>query len=104
MEPAEAAWEPFTLHDFRKTGITALQMAGASEKDASVQVGCTPEVMRRHYDRPDALIIAKRNADRLAAGNLADLSPLHSPRRAGAARPEIATIDEIANRSQTVAG
>jgi hypothetical protein len=37
--PAEAdppaTWKPFTLHDFRRTTITALQMSGVSEKETS---------------------------------------------------------------------
>ena len=35
----------FTMHDFRRTAITGMQMAGVTEKEASMQVGCTPEVM-----------------------------------------------------------
>lgn len=100
--PAEA-WERFTLHDFRGTAITAMQMAGVSEKEASVQVGCTPEVMRAHYERLNGMIIAKRNADRRAAGIPADLVRMHSPRRAGAARPENASLDDASNQLQTVA-
>ncbi len=34
--------EPFTLHDFRRTAITGLQMAGASEKETSLMVGLFP--------------------------------------------------------------
>ena len=47
------AWQPFTLHDFRRTAITGLQMAGVSEKETSLMVGATPEVIRRHYERMD---------------------------------------------------
>jgi integrase len=52
--------EPFTLHDFRRTAITGLQMAGASEKETSLMVGATPEVIRKHYEKLDRMAIAKR--------------------------------------------
>ena len=55
-----ADWQPFTLHDFRRTAISGMQMAGVSEKEASVMVGATPEVMRRHYENLDRMAIAKR--------------------------------------------
>src|SRR5204863_6556488 len=57
-------WHAFTLHDFRKTAITGMQMAGTSEKEASIMVGCTPEVMRRHYEKLDRQAIARRNVER----------------------------------------
>jgi len=62
VPPAE--WLSFTLHDFRRTAITGMQMAGVTEKEASVMVGATPEVMRRHYEKLDQLAIAKRNVQR----------------------------------------
>ena len=37
-----------------------MQMAGVSEKEASVMVGATPEVMRRHYENRDRMAIATR--------------------------------------------
>jgi integrase len=52
--------ERFTLHDFRRTAITDLQMAGASEKETSLMVGATPEVIRKHYEKLEAMTIAKR--------------------------------------------
>ncbi|MEN6405893.1 MAG: hypothetical protein ABFC77_05420 [Thermoguttaceae bacterium] len=52
--------ESFTLHDFRRTAITGLQMAGASEKETSLMVGATPEVIRKHYEKLDGMAIAKR--------------------------------------------
>jgi hypothetical protein len=39
-------------------------MAGVSEKEASVMVGATPEVIRRHYEKMDQLAIARRNVER----------------------------------------
>jgi integrase len=57
-------WQPFTLHDFRRTAISGMQMAGVTEKEASVMVGATPEVMRRHYEKLDQLAIAKRSIQR----------------------------------------
>ena len=54
----------FTLHDFRRTAITGMQMAGVSEKEASTMVGATPEVIRRHYEKLDQLAIAKRTVER----------------------------------------
>ena len=61
-----------------------MQMAGVSEKEASVQVGCTPEVMRQHYERLDGMLIAKRNAARRPLGILRPNNPdaLCAPRRA----------------------
>jgi integrase len=65
--------EPFTLHDFRRTAITGLQMAGVSEKETSLMVGATPEVIRKHYHKLDAMAIAKRNIQRrLTAGTSGD--------------------------------
>jgi hypothetical protein len=64
---ANSAWEPSTLHDFRRTAITAMQMAGTPEKEASVIVGCTPEVMRKHYERMEGQTIAKRALERRLA-------------------------------------
>jgi integrase len=61
---AEAGGEPFTLHDFRRTAITGLQMAGVSEKETSVMVGATPEVIRKHYEKLDQMAIAKRSVER----------------------------------------
>ncbi len=57
-------WEPFTSHDFRRTAITGMQMAGVSEKEASILVGATPEVIRKHYEKLDQLVIAKRSIQR----------------------------------------
>ena len=57
----DCKWQPLTLHDFRRTAISGLQMAGVSEKEASVMVGATPEVIRRHYERLDLQAIAKRS-------------------------------------------
>jgi hypothetical protein len=56
--------ESFTLHDFRRTAITGLQMAGVSEKETSLMVGATPEVIRKHYEKLDAMAIAKRSVQR----------------------------------------
>jgi integrase len=57
----------FTLHDFRRTAITSLQMAGVSEKETSLMVGATPEVIRKHYEKLDAMAIAKRNTQKRLA-------------------------------------
>ena len=47
-----------------------MQMAGVSEKEASVMVGVTPGVMRRHYESLNQQAIAKKTAQlRLAAGS-----------------------------------
>jgi hypothetical protein len=66
---AEREGEPFTLHDFRRTAITGRQMAGVSEKETSLMVGATPEVIRKHYEKLDAMAIAKRNVERRLAAN-----------------------------------
>lgn len=74
----EAELDPpptFTLHDFRRTAITGLQMAGVSEKDCSLMVGCTPEVIRRHYEQMDGMVVAKRSIEkRLATASSDDES------------------------------
>jgi hypothetical protein len=75
-------WRPFTLHNFRDTAITGIQMADVSEKEASVMVGATPEVIRRHYEKLDQFAIARRNVERqLAAEQNAPI--LARPLRAG---------------------
>jgi integrase len=99
-----ADWHPFTLHDFRRTAITGMQMAGVSEKEASVAVGCTPEVMRRHYERLDKMSIAKRSVERrLGADPSTSILPiqLHQALRAGCARGENRSIDATVEVSQT---
>ena len=55
------AWR---LHDFRRTAITGMQMAGVSEKECSMIVGDTPEVIRKHYEKLDRMTIAKRSIER----------------------------------------
>jgi hypothetical protein len=92
----------FTLHDFRRTAITGLQMAGVSEKEASVQVGCTPEVMRRHYERLDGMAIARRNSQRRLAISGPETIQMHTARLAGASRPGGYALDEGQITSQTV--
>lgn len=57
----------FTLHDYRRTAVTGLQMAGVSEKETSLLVGATPEVIRKHYERMDRMTIAKRAIERRLA-------------------------------------
>jgi integrase len=64
VEEGQPKPERFALHDFRRTAITWLQMAGVSEKEVSVMVGATPEVIRRHYEKLDQLAIAKRSVQR----------------------------------------
>jgi integrase len=59
----------FTLHDFRRTTITDLQMAGVSEKETSLMVGATPEVIRKHYEKLEAMTIAKRAAQKRLPAN-----------------------------------
>lgn len=90
--------ERFTLHDFRRTAITGLQMAGASEKDTSVQVGATPEVIRKHYEKLDSMAIAGRNLERrLTAGQFSIRG------RALGARAEKGVVDSNTIMTQTVA-
>jgi hypothetical protein len=63
----------FTLHDYRRTAVTGLQMAGVSEKETSLLVGATPEVIRKHYERMDRMTVAKRAIQRrLAAAGSGD--------------------------------
>ena len=93
--------EAFTLHDFRKTAITAMQMAGVSEKEASVHVGCTPEVMRRHCERLDGMAIARRNAERLLGVSNCETIQMHATSRASDARASKPTLDDSANQPQT---
>jgi hypothetical protein len=60
----------FTLHDYRRTAVTGLQMAGVSEKGTSLLVGATPEVIRKHYERMDRMVIAKRAIERRLAAEV----------------------------------
>jgi integrase len=100
----EAEPERFTLHDFRRTAITGLQMAGVSEKEASVMVGATPEVIRRHYEKLDQLAIAKRSVERRlsvvdsVAGTDPDALSIARPLRAG----KNGALDGAGKTSQTV--
>ena len=56
------------MHDFRRTAITGLQMAGLSENEMPLMVGATPEVIRKHYEKLDRMVVAKRAIEmRLAA-------------------------------------
>jgi hypothetical protein len=73
----------FGLHDIRRTTITDLQMAGVSEKDTSLMVGATPEVIRKHDDRMDAMIIAKRAGERRFAAVSSGPNALGFARRPG---------------------
>jgi len=57
-------WLPFTLHDLRGTAITGLRMAGISVKEASIMVGTTREVIRRHCEGLDRQAIAKRSMEK----------------------------------------
>ena len=44
-----------------------MQMSGTSEKEASIMVGATPEVIRKHYEKMDQQGIARRAGERLLA-------------------------------------
>lgn len=68
--------EPFTLHDFRRTAITGMQMAGASEKETSTLVGASPEVIRKYYERLDKMAIADRVLERRLASEEAATIPM----------------------------
>lgn len=59
-ERGEKAPEGFTIHDFRRTAITAFQQAGVSEKETSLLVGATPGVIRKHYEKIDQLAVARK--------------------------------------------
>ncbi len=78
-----------------------MQMAGVSEKEASIQVGCTPEVMRRHYERLDGMAIARRNSERRLAVSEAGTIQLHAAALTGAFSPSDTPIDATANQLQT---
>ena len=70
----------FTLHDYRRTAVTGLQMAGVSEKETSLLVGATPEVIRKHYERMDRMTVAKRAIERrLAAAGTGDVQNPTAP-------------------------
>ena len=98
-ENGEKAPETFTLHDFRRTAITGMQMAGVSEKETSVMVGATPEVIRKHYEKMDRMAIAKRNVER----RLSQPATVQMPRslRAPCAQRDSGDIDTTQNRPQT---
>ena len=99
----QSGGESFTLHDFRRIAITGMQMAGVSEKETSVMVGATPEVIRRHYEKLDQLKIAKRVVQRRLAGSPAVLQ-MHLSLRAPCARGKNGVIDTPKELTQTVAG
>jgi integrase len=94
-----ATWEGFTLHDFRRTAITGLQMAGATEKETSIMVGATPEVIRKHYEKMDQMAIASRNLDRRYAADGKGQVALSF--RACSARGNSTTVDTPATSMQT---
>lgn len=79
-EKVGGSWESFTLHDFRRTAITGLQAMGASEKDTSLLVGATPEVMRRHYEKFDQQALARRLVMQRLAGGVAGIQEQQSLR------------------------
>ena len=74
----------FTLHDFRRTAITDLQMAGVSEKETSLMVGATPEVIRKHYEKLEAMTIAKRAVEKRLLANHQSLAFVAPVARAAA--------------------
>ncbi|MGE0607698.1 MAG: tyrosine-type recombinase/integrase [Pirellulales bacterium] len=101
-QPAPQKPESFTLHDFRRTAITGLQMAGVSEKETSVIVGATPEVIRKHYKKLDQQAIAKRSIQRRLGVDRGGNPPALSfarPLRAAQKAP----LDDAKKLTQTVA-
>lgn len=101
-DDAPAKPEAFTLHDYRRTAITGLQMAGVSEKETSVIVGATPEVVRKHYEKLDQQAIAKRLIQRrlgVARGDDPAALVFARPLRAG----QKPGLDDRKNLTQTVA-
>jgi hypothetical protein len=44
-------------------------MAGVSEKETSLMVGATPEVIRKHYEKLEAMTIAKRAVEKRLSAN-----------------------------------
>jgi hypothetical protein len=94
---ADREGEPFTLHDFCRTAVSALQMAGASEKETSLMVGAAPEVIRKHYEKLDAMAIAKRKVQRRLNP---DAPILARPLRARHIRP----LDGQSDLTQSVVG
>jgi hypothetical protein len=99
-----ATWEPFTLHDFRRTAITALQMSGTTEKDASIMVGATPEVIRKHYEKLDRQAIARRAGERRLAveGPSGRQILLHQSLRAGCAQGVSGPVDRRPNDGKVI--
>lgn len=73
----------FSLHDLRRTTITNLQMEGLSDKKTSLMVGATPEVIRKHYERLDAMIIERRAGERRLAAASSDPTAPGFARRGG---------------------
>jgi hypothetical protein len=55
-------------------------MAGVSEKEASVMVGATPEVIRKHYEKLDQMAIAKRSVERRLDASSCTIFPAPAPR------------------------
>ncbi|MGI8978525.1 MAG: tyrosine-type recombinase/integrase [Pirellulaceae bacterium] len=77
--------EAFTLHDLRRTAISELLQSGASEKEVSVMVGATPEVIRKHYEKLNKLAISKRCGEQRlkVAAEAENTTSLARPLRAG---------------------
>lgn len=89
-------WLTITLHDLRRTAITLMQMSGLSEKETSLIVGATPGVIRKHYDKLDQLVIAKRSLERRQTQT--DAPTFARPLRAD----EKAPLDGTPESSQTL--
>jgi hypothetical protein len=71
-------------------------MAGVSEKEASNMVGATPEIMRKHYEKLDAIVIAKRAIEQgLAAQNNPD-APIRARRLRAEQKPSLDGSGEVA--------
>jgi hypothetical protein len=84
--------------------ITALQMSGTSEKETSIMVGATPEVIRKHSEKMNQHVIAQRAVERRLAieGPTAGSIQLQQFLRAGCARGGKGTVDKESDSPQTV--
>jgi len=83
------------LHDFGRTAIAGLPSAGVSEKEARIMAGATADVIRRHCEKMDKMVIAKRSGERRLAGSSAQVNA-HRQRDA-----RKSSLDDGSNLSQT---
>jgi hypothetical protein len=79
-----------------------MQMAAVSEKEASIMVGATPEVIRKHYEKMDGMAIAKRSLERRLAAEFGH--PNAPSLHARCAQSKKPALDDPSNLMQVLVG